>query len=306
MAMIKTWIALTVLVAGLLVLAEMTGGAGQQAKSKTPPAEPLWPDGAPGATGKAPEDVPSVTVYLPPAGKETGAAVVVCPGGGYGHLAIDHEGHQVAAWLNGFGVAGIVLQYRIAPKYHHPAPIQDAQRAIRYVRAHAKEWKIDPAKVGILGFSAGGHLASTAGTHFDKGNPDATDPIDRLSCRPDFQVLVYPVISLVAPYGHMGSRNNLLGKSPDAKLVESLCNDKQVTADTPPAFLTHTKEDKGVPYENSKLFFEACKAAGVPAELHLYDKGAHGLGLGPKNLEFSQWPARCEEWLTTIKMIPAK
>jgi acetyl esterase/lipase len=267
---------------------------------------PLWPDGAPGAQGKEFTDIPGVMVYLPPADKATGAAVVICPGGGYGGLAMDHEGHKVAEWLNTLGIAGVILKYRHAPKYRHPTPLNDAQRAIRFVRANAKEWKIDPNRVGILGFSAGGHLASTAGTHFDKGDPDAKDPIDRLSCRPDFLVLVYPVITLVGPKAHVGSRNNLLGKSPDAKLVESLCNDKQVTADTPPTFLTHTKEDKGVPPENSMMFHEACKKAGVETEIHLYEKGQHGLGLGPKNLEFSEWPTRCSEWLAKIKVIPAK
>jgi acetyl esterase/lipase len=265
---------------------------------------PLWPDGAPGAKGKDDADIPQVIVYLPPADKANGAAVVICPGGGYGGLAMNHEGHDVAKWLNSIGVAGVILKYRIAPKYRHPAPLQDAQRALRYVRAHAKEWKIDPGKVGILGFSAGGHLASTAATHFDKGDTDAKDPIDRLSCRPDFAVLVYPVITLSGPSAHVGSRNNLLGKDADAKLIENLSNHLQVTKDTPPTFLTHTREDKGVPAANSEMFHEACKKAGVPSELHLFDKGKHGLGLGPKDLEFSQWPGRCETWLRAIKMIP--
>jgi acetyl esterase/lipase len=270
------------------------------------PGEPqkltLWPDGAPGALGKEPADTPTLTVYLPPADKATGAAVVICPGGGYGALAMDHEGHQVAKWLNSFGVAAAILQYRLGPKYHHPAPLLDAQRAIRYVRGHAKEWKIDPQKVGILGFSAGGHLASTAATHFDKGDAKAQNEIDRLSCRPDFAILVYPVITLVGPSAHVGSRNNLLGKNPEMKLVESLCNDQQVTADTPPTFLTHTKEDKAVPAENSVLFYEACKKNKVPTEIHLFDKGNHGLGLAQnrKDLEFSMWPGLCEKWLQTI------
>ena len=281
-------------------------GAGGDKKGDVPPKIPLWPDGAPGAVGENAEDIPTVTVYLAPADKANGAAVVICPGGGYGALAMDHEGHQVARWLNSIGVAGIILQYRLGPRYHHPAPLQDAQRAIRYVRANAKLWKIDPAKVGILGFSAGGHLASTAATHFDKGNPDSKSLVDRQSSRPDFAVLVYPVITLVGPSAHAGSRNNLLGKNPDAKLVESLCNDKMVTPETPPTFLTHTKEDKGVPAENSVLFYEACKKASVPAEMHLYEKGRHGLGLGPKDLEFSQWPQRCEECLRKIRVIGEK
>src|SRR5262249_52949308 len=160
---------------------------------------PLWPDGAPGAQGKEVGDVPTLTVYLPAPDKATGAGVVICPGGGYGGLAMDHEGHQVAKWLNSLGVSGFILRYRPAPKYGHPIPLGDAQRALRLVRANAKEWNVDTARLGILGFSAGGHLASTAGTHFDKGHPDAKDPVDRLSCRPDFLVLVYPVITLVGP-----------------------------------------------------------------------------------------------------------
>jgi acetyl esterase/lipase len=298
-------LSIVLMAATVLTMTEVpfAGPFGGDKKGDAPKPLPLWPDGAPGAKGKEAADIPTVTVYLPPADKATGAAVVICPGGGYGNLAMDHEGHQVARWLNSLGVAGVILKYRHAAKYRHPIPLGDAQRAVRFVRANAKEWKIDPARVGILGFSAGGHLASTAGTHFDKGEPDAKDPIDRLSCRPDFMVLVYPVITLVGPSAHGGSRNNLLGKNPDAKLVESLCNEKQVTADTPPAFLTHTKEDKGVPAENSIMFYEACKKAGVEAEIRLYEKGNHGLGLGPKNLEFSQWPERCAEWMAKIKVI---
>src|SRR5207237_694897 len=166
----------------------------------------LWPQGAPGAVESEEKDKPSLTVYLPPADKANGAAVVVCPGGGYGALAMDHEGKQVAEWLNSIGVAGFVLQYRIAPRYHHPAPLQDAQRALRTVRARAKEWKIDRKRIGIWGFSAGGHLASTAGTHFDGGDASAGNPIDQVSCRPDFMILCYPVITLIPPHAHMGSR----------------------------------------------------------------------------------------------------
>jgi acetyl esterase/lipase len=242
-------------------------------------------------------DKPALTVYLPAAERSSGAAVVVCPGGGYGFLAADHEGVQVARWLNSAGVAAFVLQYRIAPRYKHPAPLQDAQRAIRTVRSRAAEWSVDPKRIGILGFSAGGHLASTAGTHFDAGDPKAEDPVDRVSCRPDFMVLVYPVISFTTPHAHVGSRNNLLGKDADAKLVESLSNEKQVTDQTPPTFLVHTNEDKGVPPENSVLFYLALRKAGVPAEMHIYEKGQHGLGLGPNDPAFSTWPQHCITWL---------
>jgi acetyl esterase/lipase len=280
------------LLALALLLLSVTPAAAQSKKYA------LWPEGAPGAKGKEERDTPSVTAYLPPADKATGAAVVICPGGGYGFLAMDHEGHQVARWVNSLGVAGIILQYRIAPRYHHPAPLQDAQRALRFTRAHAKQWGIDPHRVGILGFSAGGHLASTAATHFDDGKPDAPDPIDRLGCRPDFAVLVYPVITLTRPYAHLGSRDNLLGsRKGDARLVESLSNERQVTKATPPTFLAHTSEDTAVPPENSVLFYLALHKAGVPAELHVFQQGAHGLGLGPKRLPFSRWPALCADWM---------
>ncbi len=264
-----------------------------------PKSYPLWPDGAPGAKGKEAKDIPSVTVYLPGKEKKRTPAVVICPGGGYGHLALDHEGHQVARWLNGIGIAGIILKYRIAPHYRHPAPLHDAQRALRFTRAHAKKWNIDPGRVGILGFSAGGHLASTATTQFDGGKEKGVDPIDKESCRPDFAVLCYPVVTLVPPYAHMGSRRNLLGKSPDKKLVELLCNEKQVTKKTPPCFLVHTSEDRAVPPENSVLFYLACRKVGVPVEMHIYERGRHGLGLGRDNLAFSSWPERCEAWFRT-------
>ncbi|HRT94899.1 MAG TPA: alpha/beta hydrolase [Planctomycetota bacterium] len=269
--------------------------------SKAPAAEPkvelLWPDGAPGAAGDTEADKPSLTIWLPPADKANGAAVVICPGGGYGHLAVGHEGKDVAAWLNSFGVAGFMLKYRHAPKYQHPAPLLDAQRAIRTVRSRAKEFGVDPARIGILGFSAGGHLASTAATHFDEGNAEAKDPIDRVSCRPDFAVLVYPVISLTTKYTHQGSKNNLLGKDPDAKLVESLSNEKQVTAKTPPTFLMHTSGDTGVPAENSILFYMALREHKVKAELHIYQNGGHGFGLAPGDPVLSTWPGRCEAWM---------
>jgi acetyl esterase/lipase len=257
----------------------------------------LWPDGAPGAKGEEEADKPSLTVFTPPAAKANGAAVIICPGGGYGHLAVGHEGEDVAGWLDDHGVTAFMLKYRIAPRYHHPAPLQDAQRAIRTVRARAREWNIDPSRIGIWGFSAGGHLASTAGTHFDDGKPDAADTIERASCRPDFMVLCYPVITLEPPYAHMGSRHNLLGKDADNKLVESLCNDKQVTPRTPPTFLMHTDADKGVPPENSVLFYLALRKAKVPAELHIFEKGPHGVGLAPNDPVLSAWPDRLAAWL---------
>jgi len=282
---------------GIALLASVPLLAATNAAAAEPKAELLWPDGAPGAVGNEDADKPSLTIWLPPADKANGAAVVICPGGGYGGLAVGHEGKDVAAWLNSLGVAGFMLQYRHAPRYRHPAPLQDAQRAIRTARARAEEWKIDPKRIGILGFSAGGHLASTAGTHFDDGNAEAKDPIDRVSCRPDFMVLVYPVISFTTKYTHAGSKNNLLGKNPDAKLVESLSNETQVTAKTPPTFLIHAGGDTGVPSENSVLFYMALRGAGVPAELHIYEKGGHGFGLAPGDPILSTWPSRCAEWM---------
>jgi acetyl esterase/lipase len=261
-----------------------------------PKAEPLYPKSAPGALGDKDADVPTFTPFLPPADKATGAAVVICPGGGYGGLAISYEGMDVGAWMAKRGVAGFVLKYRVAP-YKHPVPLQDAQRALRTVRARAKEFGVDPTRVGILGFSAGGHLASTAATHFDDGKADAADPIDKMSCRPDFAVLCYPVVTLKPPYAHMGSRYNLLGKDADEKLVESLCNDQQVTDKTPPTFLFHTADDNAVPVENSLLFFDALHKAKVPAELHVYEHGRHGVGLAPNDPVLSSWPELLERWM---------
>lgn len=272
-----------------------------------PKVELLWPDGAPGAKGDEDGDKPSLTIYLPPREKATGAAVVICPGGGYGGLAFDHEGHQVAQWLNSNGVAGFILKYRHRRTgYGHPAPLQDAQRAVRLVRSRAKEWGVLPDRIGILGFSAGGHLASTAGTHFDKGNADAADPIDRVSCRPDFMVLVYPVISFTEPFSHAGSRKNLLGTQPAPNLVENLSNEKQVTRETPPTFLLHTDEDDGVPAENSVAFFLALRRAKVPVEMHIYAKGPHGFGLGKKGEPVSTWPDRCVDWMRILGLLDKK
>ncbi|MCI0379271.1 MAG: alpha/beta hydrolase [Gemmataceae bacterium] len=269
------------------------------ADEKKPQFIPLWPEGAPGAKGKDDKDTPAVHVSLAPADKANGAAVVICPGGGYGALAMDHEGHQIARWLNDHGIAGIILRYRLGPKYNHPTQLHDAQHAVRFTRHNAKEWRIDPARVGIIGFSAGGHLASSVGTHFDGGKKDAKDPVETQSCRPDFMILLYPVITLQGPYHHAGSRNNLLGKKPDQNLVDHLCNEKHVSPDTPPTFLVHTHQDKGVRPENSVFFYLALSQHSVPAELHLYEEGAHGLGLGQnhKHLPFASWPERCLGWL---------
>jgi len=257
----------------------------------------LWPEGAPGAVGNEDADRPTLTVYLPPADRAVPTGVVVCPGGGYAKLAMDHEGRQVAEWLNSLGVAAFVLKYRLGPRYRHPAPLEDAKRALRLVRSRAGEFRIAPDRIGVWGFSAGGHLASTLATHFDAGNPAAADPVERVSCRPDFAILAYPVISFASEYAHKGSRRNLLGDNPDPALVENLSNEKQVTAQTPPTFLFHTNEDQGVPAENSVLFYLALRRAGVPAELHIYERGRHGVGLAPDDPVLSSWPQRLADWL---------
>ena len=264
-------------------------------------AEPivLWPQGAPGARGREPEDVPTLTPYLAPKGLATGAAIIVCPGGGYARLA-EHEGRPVAEWLNSIGVTAYVLKYRLGPRYHHPAMLQDATRAIRLVRSRAGEWGLDPARVGILGFSAGGHLASTAGTHFDAGRPDATDPVERVSSRPSLMILIYPVITM-REKTHAGSKKNLLGENPPPELVALLSNEERVTKETPPAFLVHTTADAAVPVENALMFASALRAAGVPFELHVYERGPHGFGLGARqgapDPVLSTWPAHCAAWL---------
>ncbi|MGA2496901.1 MAG: alpha/beta hydrolase [Tepidisphaeraceae bacterium] len=242
----------------------------------------LWPDGAPGALGKEPKDIPTLTPYLAPEDKATGAAVVICPGGGYGGLA-GHEGNDYALYLNQQGVSGFVLKYRLGSGgYRHPCMLQDAARAVRTVRARAAEWKVDPRHIGIMGSSAGGHLASTLVTHFDAGQPDATDPIERQSSRPDIGILCYAVISMETGLTHGGSRTNLLGNQPSEELIKLLSNELQVTKETPPCFIWHTWEDRAVKVENALQFAAALQKAGVPFDLHIYQKGGHGMGLADK------------------------
>jgi acetyl esterase/lipase len=221
--------------------------------------------------------------------------MMVCPGGGYEMLA-HHEGQPVAEWLNGLGLSSFVLKYRVAPRYHHPAPLEDAARAIRWVRSHAKQFGIDSHRIGILGFSAGGHLASSAGTHYDGGDPASADPVERVSSRPDFMVLIYPVISF-GPHGHMGSCKNLLGESPPQELIDLMSSEKQVTPQTPPTFLVHGIGDDAVPCENSILFAQALRKADVPFELHLLDTKRHGLGMESDGTTWSTWPGICANWL---------
>lgn len=257
----------------------------------------LWPVGAPGAQGDEDIDKPTLTVYLPKGENATKTGVVVAPGGGYQHLAITYEGEDVALWLNAHGVAAFVLKYRLGSKYHYPVELEDAQRAIRTVRAHAAEYGVAEDHIGMLGFSAGGHLTSTAGTHFDAGNVGSADVVERQSSRPDFLILAYPVITMKDPYVHTGSRKYLLGDDPDPALVASLSNETQVTSNTPPTFLWSTTDDQTVPVMNSVMFYEALVKAGVPAEMHIFQHGRHGSGLAPSNPELSVWPDLLMKWM---------
>lgn len=274
-------------------------GAVESARAIGPDPILLWPDGAPGALGGEDADKPAIRLYRPEASKDTGAFIVVCPGGGYGGLAVDHEGHQIAEWLKTQGISSAVLRYRLGPKYHHPAPLNDVSRAIRYVRDHADDWKIAKDRVGVMGFSAGGHLASTVSTHFDAGRADAEDPIERQSSRPDFAILCYPVISFTADYAHKGSARNLLGDNPDPELLKSLSNETQVSAETPPTFIFHTQEDTGVPVGNALAYYTALSAHRVPAELHVYQNGPHGVGLAIGDPVVTTWKERLADWLKT-------
>ncbi|PYI80534.1 MAG: endo-1,4-beta-xylanase [Verrucomicrobia bacterium] len=253
---------------------------------------PLWPKGAPGALGQEDKDIPTLTPYLASPTNASGAAVVICPGGGYAGLAA-HEGKDYALWLNEHGLCGFVLKYRLGSHgYRHPRMLEDAARAVRVVRARAEEWKVDPKRVGIMGSSAGGHLASTLVTHFDAGDPGATDPVERQSSRPDVGILCYPVITM-GPNTHQGSKNNLLGSEPSAELIKLLSNELQVTPQTPPCFLWHTWEDKAVKIENSLEFAVALQKAGVPFDLHVYQQGRHGIGLANGH----PWTKDCVFWL---------
>ena len=256
----------------------------------------LWLAGAPGALGDADADKPTLTVFLP-AENPTKTGVVVAPGGGYQHLAMEKEGFAVARWLNEHGVAAFVLKYRLGPTYHHPVELGDAQRALRSVRANAVEYGVAEDHIGMWGFSAGGHLTATAGTHFDNGRPDAADVIETKGSRPDFLILAYPVITFTDPSAHSGSRKYLLGDAPDPALVQLLSAETKVTSQTPPTFLFSTTDDKTVPIANSVVFYEALVKAGVPAEMHIFQHGAHGAGLAPLNPQLSVWSDLLIKWM---------
>ena len=283
----------------LLVAALLT--AAQTAQAPPLVQEPqtflLWPSGAPGAIGDEDRDKPALTIYMPPNTTGPMSAVIVAPGGSYARLSMNLEGRAPANYLNTLGIAAFVLRYRLGPRYHHPIELGDAQRAIRTVRARASEWHIAPDRIGFMGFSAGGHLASSVSTHFDNGKADAADPIDRAGSRPDFAILAYPVISLVEPWTHQGSKTNLLGDAPDAALARSLSSETQVTASTPPTFIYHTNADTVVPVENAVAYFLALRRAGVTAEMHVFRNGAHGSGLAQQDPALAEWPRLLANWL---------
>lgn len=256
----------------------------------------LWEGDAPGAHGSSPEDIPTLTEVSDATASPLRGGFVVCPGGGYGGLA-DYEGAPVAEWLESVGVKGFVLKYRLGPKYHHPVMVGDVNRAIRYVRAHAPEFGVDPKRIGVLGFSAGGHLASTAVTYFDQGNPASADPIEKVSSRPDAGVLIYPVISM-GRFGHAGSRENLLGKNPSQNLIDALSSEKNVSLQTPPCFLCHGADDAVVPVENSLMFATALSGHKIPFEMRVVQHGPHGFAMGEAGSPMD-WRSQCAVWLKT-------
>jgi acetyl esterase/lipase len=258
---------------------------------------PLWTGPAPGAQGTEERDIPTITVYLPRTMTANTPAVIVCPGGGYVNLAMNHEGRQVASYLNSLGIAAFVLRYRLGPRYHHPIELGDAQRAIRTLRSHASDWRIDPGRIGIMGFSAGGHLAMSASTHFDAGKPGSADIVERTGSRPDFAVLGYPVISMTEAWTHQGSKTKLLGTSPEPEVAKSLSGEQAVTKETPTTFIFQTNADTTVPAENSVYYYLALRKAGVPAEMHIFEKGPHGVGLANDDAALSEWSKLLANWL---------
>ncbi len=270
--------------------------------SQQPIEMDLWPNGAPENNGLAVnsngEDysIAKLYVYRPDQQKNTKAAVVICPGGGYGGIAMDHEGHDYAKWLANNGITGVILKYRL-PNKKHFIPLKDTQRAIRTVRNKAKEWNIDPTKIGISGFSAGGHLASTAGTHFDAGNLSASEPLERLSSRPDFMILFYPVITMKEEFTHLGSRHNLIGDEYNAELVKLYSNEEQVTGQTPPTFLITSDDDKAVVPRNSVEFYSSLKRNNIPAVLYIIPDGGHGWGTNPSKSQYLEWSVPLKAWL---------
>ncbi|MGA3068364.1 MAG: alpha/beta hydrolase [Tepidisphaeraceae bacterium] len=273
-----------------------------RAQTTEPSPIPLYDGQPPNSIGDSPIDIPTITPYFPAPDKTTGAAIIIFPGGAYNHYGI-HEGIPVAQWLNSLGITSFILKYRLGPKYHHPIEMQDAQRAIRLIRSQSETFKIDPTRLGVLGFSAGGHLASTVATHFDPGQPSPWDKVEEYSSRPDLVLLIYPVITMQDPYTHLISRQNLLGDNPDPALEQETSNELHVTPDTPPCFLVHTADDQTAPVQNSLMFADALQKAGVPFELHIFQHGKHGFALGGNDPVLSTWPTLAAHWLQHYQFV---
>jgi len=286
----------------LLITLILTGSIFSFAKNVR---EPLWKKETPNVKGeRLGIDIPMITIFSPKPDKNCGTAVIICPGGGYSHLAVKKEGVAIAKWLNTFGVTGIVLEYRNRKGgYLYPIPLQDAQRAIRTIRFRAKQLHLSPNRIGIMGFSAGGHLAAITGTLFDSGKASSKDPIEQMSSRPDFMILCYPVIAFGESYTHKGSQRNLIGKNPSPELIKLLSPEKQITKKTPPTFLFLTNEDRCVDPINSVMFYLALRKAKVPAELHIYRKGGHGTGLAQHIQGTSEWPNTLKAWMQAMGLL---
>ena len=293
------------LVVAAAIVISTSGAFAQNAPPilQEPQTIPLWQGRAPGALGDAPEDVPTLTIYMPPDTRGPMTAIIVAPGGGYRALSMNKEGRLPAAYLNSLGIAAFVLKYRLGPKYHHPIELGDMQRAIRTVRSRAAEWHIAPERIGVMGFSAGGHLASHASTQVNVDGFTPADEIDRAGSRPDFAILGYPVISLSEPWTHQGSRTNLLGENADPALARRLSTDTLVSSRTPPTFLFHTNADTAVPVENSIHYFLALRKAGVPAEMHIFKDGPHGVGMPMNDPALSEWPKVLANWLRASRFL---
>lgn len=287
----------------LMGLCGFAFAADEDALEIVPKKIPLWPGGAPGALGVDIADQPFLTAWLVPRGSVPTTAVIVCPGGGYGTLEMSREGREIAQWLNRLGVSAFVLSYRLPPRYPYPVPLADARRAIRLLHYRADEFGISTDRIGLWGFSAGGHLASTAATHFDDGNYFAEDPVERKHSRPDFLILTYAVISFSSRWFHNGAQNGILARNFDTRALEELSNEKHVTPQTPPTFLFHTDADTGVPPENSVLFYLALRLNHVPAELHVYERGESGMGISPRDPTVATWPARLADWMRQRELL---
>lgn len=300
----KLRILLPGLLLAVLVVSLQPASAQTVSAQGIPKPIPLYQGTPPGALGHGVRDIPLLYVMLPKK-PTTSAAVLVIPGGAYNHVAIGQEGFQIGEWLRAQGMPAFVLDYRVAPKYHYPVEIEDGMRAMRLIRAHAKDWGVDPNRIGVWGSSAGGHLASTLGTHCNKPNTNASDPIDRLSCKPDFMILAYPVISMRSAITNKPTRLSLLGPHPSPALVREMSNELHVTPSTPPAFIFVTQRDPAVPVQNSLDFYSALTRNRVPSELHVFDYGIHGCGLCGSILPLRTWPSLLRRWLVDHSWLPS-